>query len=54
MSDVLSGTLIRWQILAYVAVIELTIAKRFELHVVALSILHEVGYDKASQGLWAV
>ena len=50
----ISGTLIRWQILAYVAGIDLTIAKWFESHLDALSILHEVGYDKADQGLWAV
>ena len=49
-----SGTLSRWQILAYVAGIDLTIAKWFESHLDALSILHEVGYDKADQGLWAV
>ena len=49
-----SSTLSRWQILAYVAGIDLTIAKWFESHLDALSILHEVGYDKADQGLWAV
>lgn len=49
-----SNTLIRWQILAYVASIDLTIAKWFESHLDALSILHEVGYDRAPQGLWAV
>ncbi len=49
-----SNTLSRWQILAYVAGIDLTIAKWFESHLDALSILHEVGYDKADQGLWAV
>lgn len=49
-----SGTLIRWQILAYVAGIDLTIAKWFESHLDALSILHELGYGKADQGLWAV
>lgn len=49
-----SSTLSRWQVLAYVAGIDLTIAKWFESHLDALSILHEVGYDKADQGLWAV
>ena len=49
-----ANTLIRWQILAYVAGIDLTIAKWFESHLDALSILHEVGYDKEVQGLWAV
>lgn len=49
-----SNTLIRWQILAYVAAIDLTIAKWFESHLDALSILHEVGYDKAMRGLWAI
>lgn len=49
-----SPTLIRWQILAYVAGIDLTIAKWFESHLDALSILHEVGYDQPIVGLWAV
>ena len=49
-----SQTLIRWQILAYVAGIDLTIAKWFESHLDALSILHEVGYDRSPSGLWAV
>ncbi len=49
-----SGTLSRWQILAYVAGIDLTIAKWFESHLDALSILHEIDYAKANQGLWAV
>ncbi|TXD98084.1 acyl-CoA dehydrogenase [Psychrobacter frigidicola] len=49
-----SNTLIRWQILAHVAGIDLTIAKWFESHLDALSILHEVGYDKNTDGLWAV
>ncbi|WP_350656181.1 acyl-CoA dehydrogenase family protein [Psychrobacter sp. S1-30-MNA-CIBAN-0213] len=49
-----SNTFIRWQVLAYVADIDLTIAKWFESHLDALSILHEVGYDKPAQGLWAV
>ncbi|WP_440454009.1 acyl-CoA dehydrogenase [Psychrobacter sp. ASPA161_9] len=48
------NTFIRWQVLAYVAGIDLTIAKWFESHLDALSILHEVGYDKPAQGLWAV
>ncbi|WP_227687981.1 acyl-CoA dehydrogenase [Psychrobacter immobilis] len=50
----ISGTLIRWQILAYVAGVDLTIAKWFESHLDALSILYELGYAKANQGLWAV
>lgn len=50
----LSQTLIRWQILAYVAGIDLTIAKWFESHLDALSILYEVGYDRSASGLWAV
>ncbi|MEN6668767.1 acyl-CoA dehydrogenase family protein [Psychrobacter sp. B38] len=49
-----ANTLIRWQVLAYVSSIDLTIAKWFESHLDALSILHEVGYDKSTQGLWAV
>lgn len=53
-SSPISGTLSRWQILAYVAGIDLTIAKWFESHLDAVSILHEVGADKADQGLWAV
>lgn len=47
-------TFIRWQILAYVAGIDLTIAKWFESHLDALSILHEIGCDIPDQGLWAV
>lgn len=50
----MSGTFIRWQILAYVSSIDLTIAKWFESHLDALSILHEISYGKADQGLWAV
>lgn len=49
-----SNTLIRWQILAYVAGIDLTIAKWFESHLDALSILREIGYDQTPEGLWAV
>ncbi|MBB3105784.1 hypothetical protein FHS24_000275 [Psychrobacter luti] len=49
-----SNTLIRWQILAYVASIDLTIAKWFESHLDALSILHELEYDETAAGLWAV
>lgn len=49
-----SGTMIRWQILAYVAGLDLSIAKWFESHLDALSILHEIGYDKPTTGLWAV
>lgn len=50
----ISNTLIRWQILAYVAGIDLTIAKWFESHLDALSILYEVGFNQSVQGLWAV
>jgi hypothetical protein len=50
----LSNTLIRWQVLAYVASIDLTIAKWFESHLDALSILHEIGYSEIDEGLWAV
>jgi len=50
----LSNTLIRWQVLAYAASIDLTIAKWFESHLDALSILHEIGYSKVVKGLWAV
>lgn len=57
-SNSYTNTLVRWQILAYVASIDLTIVKWFESHLDALSILYEVGYDKAVQdslpGLWAV
>ena len=49
-----SNTLIRWQILGYAASIDLTIAKWFESHLDALSILDEVGYNKSTTGLWAV
>ncbi|MEN2751276.1 acyl-CoA dehydrogenase family protein [Psychrobacter sp. FBL11] len=49
-----SRTLVRWQVLAYVASIDLTIIKWFESHLDALSILHELGYDKAVKGLCAV
>lgn len=49
-----SVTLARWQILAYVSGIDLTIAKWFESHLDALSILHELGYDNLEQGLWAI
>lgn len=53
-NETASGTLTRWQILAYVASLDLTVAKWFESHLDALSILYELGYDKANQGLWAV
>lgn len=49
-----TSTINRWQVLAYVSSIDLTIVKWFESHLDALSILHEVGYDKTVQGLWAV
>ncbi|WP_367111582.1 acyl-CoA dehydrogenase [uncultured Psychrobacter sp.] len=44
-----ANTLMRWQILAYVASIDLAIVKWFESHLDALSILHEVGYDTDTQ-----
>lgn len=47
-------TLSRWQVLAYVASIDLTLAKWFESHLDALSILNELGYEHIPQGLWAV
>ncbi|MGP5548558.1 acyl-CoA dehydrogenase [Psychrobacter alimentarius] len=50
----LSNTLIRWQVLAYVASIDLTLAKWFESHLDALSILDEIGYSEIGKGLWAV
>lgn len=53
-NSTVSSTLIRWQILSYVAGVDLTIAKWFESHLDALSILHEVGYGGVDQGLWAV
>lgn len=49
-----SLTLLRWKILAYVSRIDLTIAKWFESHLDALSILYELGYGETQQGLWAV
>ena len=49
-----SNTLNRWQILAYVAGLDLTVAKWFESHLDALSILSEVGHGNAEQGLWAI
>ena len=48
------NTISRWQILGYVASIDLTIAKWFESHLDALSILYEVGYSETTDGLWAV
>ena len=53
-ADSHANPLIRWQVLAYVASIDLTIAKWFESHLDALSILQELDYDKATTGLWAV
>lgn len=49
-----SPTLIRWQVLAYISGIDLTLAKWFESHLDALSILHELGYGETQPGLWAV
>lgn len=49
-----SSTLLRWQVLAYISSIDLTLAKWFESHLDALSILYELGYGETQQGLWAV
>lgn len=49
-----SSTLLRWQVLAYISGIDLTLAKWFESHLDALSILYELGYGETQQGLWAV
>lgn len=49
-----SPTLLRWQVLAYISGIDLTLAKWFESHLDALSILYELGYGETQQGLWAV
>lgn len=53
-NELLAHTLKRWQILAYVAGVDLTLAKWFESHLDALSILQELGYDKPIKGLLAV
>lgn len=47
-------TLLRWQLLAQVAGADLTLAKWFESHLDALSILHELGVTTPATGLWAV
>lgn len=51
-------TLERWQILAYVAGVDLTLVKWLESHLDALSILHELGFSEVYQHqpnkLWAV
>ncbi|MFU8927520.1 acyl-CoA dehydrogenase [Acinetobacter puyangensis] len=44
----------RWQILANVAATDLTLAKWFESHLDALSILHELGHEVDPHKLWAV
>ncbi|MCH4246216.1 MAG: acyl-CoA dehydrogenase [Acinetobacter populi] len=44
----------RWQILANVAATDLTLAKWFESHLDALSILHELEYEADPHKLWAV
>ena len=49
-----SSTLLRWQVLAYISGIDLTLAKWFESHLDALSILYELGHGETQQGLWAV
>ncbi len=52
------NTLLRWQILAYVAGKDLTLVKWLESHLDALSILQELGYDtifrQHPNKLWAV
>ena len=48
------ATLKRWQILARVAATDLTLAKWFESHLDALSILQELNASAAEDGLWAV
>ena len=49
-------TLVRWQVLASVAATDLTLAKWFESHLDAISILTELGHKDIAmtQGLWAV
>lgn len=47
-------TLKRWQILAQVASCNLNLVKWFESHLDALSILHELGIETESLGLWAI
>lgn len=47
-------TLGRWQILAYVAGIDLTLVKWLESHLDAVSILAEIGFSDIPQGLGAV
>lgn len=51
-------TLRRWQWLSEVAGVDLTVAKWFESHLDAISILHELGYDtliaETADSIWAV
>lgn len=47
-------TLIRWKTLAKVGFTNLTLAKWFESHLDALSILEELNYSPVRKGLWAV
>lgn len=47
-------TLLRWKILAQVAAVDLSLAKWFESHLDALSILHELNVTNVPDGLWAV
>ena len=47
-------TLARWKILAKVGSTNLNLAKWFESHLDALSILNELNYSPANNGLWAV
>lgn len=47
-------TLRRWKILAQVSGIDVSLAKWFESHLDALSILHELGVTQIPDGVWAV
>lgn len=47
-------TLERWQVLSQVSAANLNLAKWFESHLDALSILDELGCSSANTGLWAV
>lgn len=47
-------TLLRWQLLAQVASVDLTLAKWFESHLDARSILLELGHSDIASGWWAI
>lgn len=47
-------TLQRWQVLAQVAATDLNLAKLFEAHLDAVSILYELGVNKIDKGIWGV